>query len=405
MAPSCKRPKIADWRRLGKKEVVFNARGNFDDVAYGAMRSLIRCNKDISSRGVARHLHCSPTTAAFWMKSKLRPSDAAKPSKKRPANSAKRNQIRRRQAEVKKLLLHRDVKKNDKYSHVTLTTGSVRLASRALAHKKIPFHSKSGVHRDAQALGLVNRSRRRAPLQHHGDSKKRAAFAPTLKALLVNGIKILFSDEKKFDTQDHGNRTQWVVKGTLTDPRHRVQAAPSIHVWGVISTDPKLCKLFIHDDVDPDAVPAKRGRPRKGEVRPAKVAKKARSVNGEVYREKCLKPFFGKMAKATKKSFLFMQDGAKPHTSNVAKAYLQKAGVKWLENWPARSPDMNPIEKLWSILGKRVSDCGPNDKASLEKFVREEFTKIVNDGRTIPNLIKHVEAACDNVVRARGAIV
>lgn len=391
--------------RLGKKEVIFNARGCFNDAAYAAMTTILRLEPGISARLLARRLNTSPTTASFWKDSKLRPSQiaAAAARKKVPQTAAKRKEITTRRTQVKKLLLQRNVKKSDKKQHVTHPFGSVRLASRALNKVAHPHRSKSTVHRDARALGLVNRSRRRVPQQLDGDPKLRKAFAVQLKRLLAEGTVILFSDEKKFDSQDHGSRTQWVMRGTSTDPRHRSQAAHSVHVWGVISTDPSLCRIVVHDGIDTKAPPAKRGRPRKGEVRPAKP--KARTVNGQTYIDRCLKPFFGKMATATKKKFLFMQDGARCHTCKVATQYLSSNGVKLLEGWPARSPDLNPIEKLWSIMSKRVSDRGPMDKESLEKFVVEEFNSIVADKLTIPNLINGLPKRCAAVIRQEGAIV
>ena len=46
------------------------------------------------------------------------------------------------------------------------------------------------------------------------------------------------------------------------------------------------------------------------------------------------------------KTFCFQHDGARPHTANATKAWLQKNKIKVLP-WPAKSPDMNPIEHMW----------------------------------------------------------
>ena len=182
--------------------------------------------------------------------------------------------------------------------------------------------------------------------------------------------------------QDHGNRKQWVTKGEIPEPRHRTQAAFSVHVWGAINEDPALCKLVVHDEVDPNAPKFKRGRPKKTDPPRDKAAKK-RNVTSDVYIDDCLKLVFEHMSPANKKKLMFMQDGARVHTSKKSMEYLKKHNVQVLEDWPARSPDLNPIEKVWSILSGRVSARGPMTKASLQQFVVEEWNKLIADGTTV----------------------
>jgi len=53
-----------------------------------------------------------------------------------------------------------------------------------------------------------------------------------------------------------------------------------------------------------------------------------------------------------------MDDNASPHRSRAITAYLQSEAVTSLP-WPPMTPDLNTIEHIWDMLGRRVQAVEP----------------------------------------------
>ncbi|GFV01454.1 DDE_3 domain-containing protein [Trichonephila clavipes] len=69
------------------------------------------------------------------------------------------------------------------------------------------------------------------------------------------------------------------------------------------------------------------------------------TVTGLRYRDEILDPYVRPYAAAIGNDFILMDDNARPHRARIVEEYLEDHGLDRME-WPARSPDLNPIEHL-----------------------------------------------------------
>ena len=71
---------------------------------------------------------------------------------------------------------------------------------------------------------------------------------------------------------------------------------------------------------------------------------------------------------------IFMQDGAPCHRSKIVTYSLMKNNIKKLD-WLGNSPDLNPIENLWTILKDKVAEKEPTNMENLQSAIEEVWTK------------------------------
>ena len=79
-------------------------------------------------------------------------------------------------------------------------------------------------------------------------------------------------------------------------------------------------------------------------------------INQFIYRdvlEDCLKPSV-EILQNDVLDWKFQQDGATAHTAKSIKDYFVENNIEPIP-WPARSPDLNPIENIWAYMDRQMS--------------------------------------------------
>ena len=75
---------------------------------------------------------------------------------------------------------------------------------------------------------------------------------------------------------------------------------------------------------------------------------------------------------------VFMDDNARHHRALVVTDYLRDESITTLP-WPARSPDLNPIEHIWDVIGRRVRERTPpiHTLNELEQTLHQEWQRLI----------------------------
>ncbi len=88
------------------------------------------------------------------------------------------------------------------------------------------------------------------------------------------------------------------------------------------------------------------------------------------------------------------------HSAKATSTWFKDHGIPVL-NWPANSPDLNPIENLWGIVKRKMRYARPNNAEELKATIRAIWALITPEQchRLIDSMPRRPAA----VIQAKGA--
>ena len=183
---------------------------------------------------------------------------------------------------------------------------------------------------------------------------------------------IIFSDECTFALNKDCS-TVWFRRGEEKLARELLNPDVKFMVWGAISRKGRF-QLYWHEG----------------------------SVNGEKYLE-CLEGFVLEAnARYGIKKWRFQQDQAGAHRPKYIKDFLNENAYA-IMNHPSNSPDLNPIEKVWSWMKRKTNFWGPTSKDELEYCIQSAW-ELLNTEK-INHFIDHMYNIMPRIIESGGQIL
>ena len=100
-------------------------------------------------------------------------------------------------------------------------------------------------------------------------------------------------------------------------------------------------------------------------------------------------------------NFVFQDDNARPHRARMIDNFLETNEIQRLD-WPAMSPDMNPIENLWAELTRQLDRLEQQPSTIPQLRVALDTAWRAIPVQTLENLVNSMPRRVQALINARG---
>lgn len=225
--------------------------------------------------------------------------------------------------------------------------------------------------------GLRGCKARRKPKVNEKQRKARLTWAREhLTWTEEQWAKVLFSDESTFTIQNHAGNN-YVRRRTTEEFSPQcilptIKHPTSVMVWGCMAAS-GIGRLHICEGMM-NATKYK-------DVLQTKMLPSARTL-------------------FQMDDWMFQDDNAPCHRARLVKRWMEENEVRTI-NWPAQSPDLNPIENLWQRMSCIIAKDKPTNKRMLIEKIIRAWHHIVT-AEELQNLVSSMPRRCQAVIKNKG---
>lgn len=266
-----------------------------------------------------------------------------------------------------------------------LSSRDERLVGRTASNRQISVSDIKEITGTQASRSTINRYLNRNPSLKYKKMDRKPPLTPQHKSDRLEFAKehmtwdkewetVIFTDEKKFNL-DGPDGWSFYWHDLRKEPRvfsKRAFGGGGVMIWGAFSARGKVNLVFING-----------------------------TMKGEDYQKLLAIHLLPVGPALGGRHWRLQQDNASPHASNPTMDWFKLNRVRVL-NWPARSPDINPIENLWGILARKVYAHGTQflNVKDLKNAILTAWEEI--PAKTLRELVRSMKDRVFQVINRNG---